>query len=120
MSIIRFLFPTLIAIAALPATAAERTLTGAEILALLPTITALGKGTTQVFEKNGVTEYTDPRGDSIGYWQPRSDQYCSNWPPSATWVCYDVLVDDDDPSRLIWMGDSGKPTINRMKPRADE
>ncbi len=100
----------------LPAQAAERKLTGAEILDLLPTITAKGENTKQTFEKRGLTEYHDSRGPSIGYWQTRGDQYCSKWPPSEMWVCYDILVDDEDATRLIWMGDSGNPTINWIEP----
>jgi len=96
--------------------AAERTLTGEEIMTLLPTITAYGKGTIQTFDTSGSTDYRDKGGDSVGYWQARSDQYCSNWPPSSTWTCYDVLL-DEDAAQIIWIGDSGKPTVNTFETR---
>ncbi len=120
MSIARFLPAVLIVGTALPAMAEQRQLTKAEILTLLPTITAYGKSSVQTFEKNGITDYNDKGRDSRGNWQVRGNQYCSVWPPSPTWVCYDVLVDDEEPDKLVWIGDSGNPIIDRMEPRESD
>jgi hypothetical protein len=43
-------------------------------------------GTQQSFATDGITYY----GDTIGYWRVQGDQYCSQWPPSDRWSCYDV------------------------------
>ncbi len=43
----------------------------------------------QEFYASGRTLYVTAR-PSWGYWEVRSDQYCSLWPPSDLWACYDV------------------------------
>lgn len=43
----------------------------------------------QQFDVDGTTRYTADR-PSWGSWAVRGDQYCSVWPPSAFWACYDV------------------------------
>jgi hypothetical protein len=45
--------------------------------------------TLQHFRKSGVTEYITERY-SEGRWAARDGQYCSVWPPSDRWECYDV------------------------------
>ncbi len=49
-------------------------------------------GAHQQFMASGRTLYTfgEP---SWGNWRPVAGQYCSQWPPSATWACYDVAYD---------------------------
>lgn len=46
-------------------------------------------GSTQDFRPSGATLYNAGQ-DSWGYWAVRGDQYCSQWPPSDGWTCYDV------------------------------
>ncbi len=43
----------------------------------------------QEFRASGRTLY-NAGADSWGRWAARGDQYCSQWPPSDAWVCYDV------------------------------
>ena len=43
----------------------------------------------QDFRASGRTLYNAGR-DSWGYWAVREDQYCSMWPPSDLWECYDM------------------------------
>lgn len=47
--------------------------------------------TFQYFEADGRTQYVTERS-SDGLWEARGGQYCSNWPPSDLWVCYDFAV----------------------------
>lgn len=44
---------------------------------------------TQNFFADGRTLY-EVQGPSWGRWQVQSNQYCSVWPPSDAWTCYDV------------------------------
>lgn len=46
---------------------------------------------SQTFHKNGETTFVEGR-PSLGYWRVDNDQYCSQWPPSSTWACYDVYL----------------------------
>ncbi|CAD0185226.1 hypothetical protein RUESEDTHA_02112 [Ruegeria sp. THAF57] len=67
-----------------------RALTGDEILeALTGHKLGYGKGIWQTFDASGVTNYFSG-GPSAGRWAVRGDQYCSVWPPSELWACYDV------------------------------
>jgi hypothetical protein len=43
-------------------------------------------GTLQDFFADGRTLY----GESYGRWEVREDRYCSLWPPSDRWACFDV------------------------------
>jgi hypothetical protein len=103
--------------------AENRTLTGAEINALLPTVIALGDGTRQIFSAKGATNYTNQGRDSYGSWWVEGDEYCSSWPPAGGYACYAVQLDDapvDAPDNdrapiLRWVGESGRPTINRLE-----
>ena len=45
--------------------------------------------TFQHFRKSGVTEFITERYSS-GRWETRDGQYCSVWPPSDRWECYNV------------------------------
>ncbi|SLN59311.1 hypothetical protein PSJ8397_03149 [Pseudooctadecabacter jejudonensis] len=51
-------------------------------------------GATQDFRASGRTLYNAGR-DSWGYWAVRGDQYCSQWPPSDGWFCYDMARQGD-------------------------
>jgi hypothetical protein len=48
----------------------------------------------QHFGADGQTLY-DAGRPSWGSWAVRGDQYCSVWPPSDLWTCYDVQQNDD-------------------------
>ena len=50
--------------------------------------------TFQRFGKLGDTQYITDRL-SEGKWEARAGQYCSQWPPSDVWACYDIEVNDD-------------------------
>jgi len=46
-------------------------------------------GATQDFRASGATMY-DAGRVSWGYWAVRENRYCSQWPPSDFWACYDM------------------------------
>ncbi|MCL6285052.1 hypothetical protein M3P21_16085 [Ruegeria sp. 2012CJ41-6] len=67
-----------------------RQLTGDEILtALIDRKLAYEGGATQTFEPSMRTQYFSS-GPSAGSWAVRGDQYCSVWPPSDIWACYNI------------------------------
>lgn len=49
-------------------------------------------GAWQDFRTSGRTLYNAGQ-DSWGYWRVEEGQYCSTWPPSDLWACYDVQSD---------------------------
>lgn len=111
----RFFFAVALLVPSI-ANAEPRPLTGDEIKALLPTITAYGEDTTQTFYEGGTTDYISGGRPSVGSWNTNETQYCSKWPPFGGWTCYDVLLDQDE-NEISWVGDSGVPTVNRIEPR---
>jgi hypothetical protein len=80
-----------------PAVAGERKLAGADIHAVLADQTLWQQDTTrnvsQTFLANGTTHYVENGHQSRGFWRTEGDKYCSQWPPSEHWSCYDVLLD---------------------------
>lgn len=84
-------------IAGTAAIAEERRLTGDEIGAALADHTYRDADTSkkaeQIFQKQGVTYYSQNGQPSQGFWEVRGDQYCSQWPPNEAWSCYDVVLD---------------------------
>ena len=50
--------------------------------------------TMQHFGKLGDTQYITERA-ADGRWAARGGQYCSVWPPSDTWACYDLYLNGD-------------------------
>jgi len=46
----------------------------------------------QRFEATGETLHVTDRA-AAGLWEARDGRYCSNWPPSETWTCYDLALD---------------------------
>lgn len=44
---------------------------------------------SQNFEGGGVTVYSADQ-PSTGAWRVDGNQFCSQWPPSDSWSCYDV------------------------------
>lgn len=105
------------ALTTVPTQAAEIKLTGAQINDLLPRIVALGDDTQQSFSKSGRTEYISGGQPSVGKWWVTATQYCSSWPPASGHACYNVFRDDQDDSRLIWIGASGTRILNTMEPK---
>lgn len=47
--------------------------------------------TFQTFGAAGETRFVTERA-ADGVWVARDSQYCSQWPPSALWDCYDIEV----------------------------
>ncbi len=67
-----------------------RQLTGEQILtALTGQKLEYGEGVWQTFDAHMLTQYFSGRPSS-GSWAVRDDRYCSIWPPSGLWACYDV------------------------------
>lgn len=52
-----------------------------------------GQTSSQIFRANGSTYYSVGQAQQIGNWKIIGDKYCSVWPPSENWVCYDVFQD---------------------------
>lgn len=63
-------------------------------------------GAWQDFRPSGATLY-NAGGDSWGYWRVTGDQYCSMWPPSGLWACYDIETSEN---KLRFVGASGEIT----------
>ncbi len=82
-------------------------LTGDEILmALAGKKLDYGEGITQTFDSNMQTQYFSGRPSS-GRWAVRDDRYCSVWPPSDFWACYDVAQSGET---IRFVDDSGNTT----------
>jgi hypothetical protein len=62
--------------------------------ALTARLLAYGDGATQQFNADGSTIYTKHKPSS-GQWRTQANQYCSQWPPSDRWTCYDVARSAD-------------------------
>ena len=72
-----------------------RHLSGAEIQsALTAKKLGYGEGIWQTLDDAGGTQYFSGR-PSAGRWAVREGQYCSLWPPSDLWACYDVQQSGD-------------------------
>ena len=104
------------ALLATTAVAAERPLKGPEIATLLNDSTVTGQNINgiwkQYFNVNGETIYLAPeKPPSIGEWNVKGDQFCSQWPPSDHWVCYAVTGDlDAKPRTITWISGGGGAT----------
>ncbi len=62
--------------------------------ALTARLLAYGDGATQQFNADGSTFYTKDKPTN-GQWRIEANQYCSQWPPSDRWTCYDVARSAD-------------------------
>lgn len=62
-------------------------------------------GTVQDFGADGQTLYG---AESRGRWRVEGDRYCSVWPPSDRWACYDV---ERDGVRLRFLSEEGAETV---------
>ena len=91
-------------------------LTGAEIKTALSDQTLQGtredgKMWQQIFQKSGVTFYSVGAAQTQGFWEVRGDQYCSQWPPSESWACYDMTRDGELYSFISVTGQSSSGTL---------
>jgi hypothetical protein len=66
----------------------------------------------QDFRASGRTLY-NAGSDSWGTWTTRDDQYCSQWPPDATWACYAVDVNTDE-TALRFRGQGDDVSVGRF------
>ena len=99
--------------------AEEHKLTGDEIKAALNGKTVVGTNDSgvqwkQSFKENGDTLYElTGAGPQNGYWEVRADQFCSQRPPDAAWVCYDITGENDS---VTFVSDSGKLWPSKVLP----
>jgi hypothetical protein len=103
--------------AALTASASAEALKGKAIEALLDDTTVFSLAGSadvwrQSFSRGGQTIYVDAAGQkTFGLWLVRGDKYCSQWPPSDRWVCYEVdggQTPDGKPAVTWISGGDGK------------
>ena len=84
-----------------------RELSGPEILAALTERKLdYGGGVWQTFEGSMLTQYFSG-APSAGRWAVRGDRYCSLWPPSDLWACYDV---QQNGQTIRFIDDAGSTT----------
>jgi hypothetical protein len=90
-----------IALAFLSSTAhaVEERLNGEIIKAVLSdkvlTANTDGRKIEQIFQASGLTLYIVDGQQSQGTWKVEGDKYCSQWPPSQIWACYDVTRENE-------------------------
>lgn len=118
----RYLIVLILMFCGTAAASEERRLSGDEIAALLPAITATTESTRQDFATDGGTEFKDAVRTSNGRWRVQGDFYCSTWPPSNAWRCYEVHVAQragSVPDVIIWIdAELGDRTVNSILPKA--
>lgn len=61
----------------------------------------------QLFFASGRTFYRAGAGESWGKWRVEVDRYCSQWPPSDNWACYDMYRSGD---QFRFVDDRGNTT----------
>jgi hypothetical protein len=66
-------------------------------------------GSNQTFKAGGETVYDNGRL-STGRWSVRDGRYCSVWPPSDQWACYDVLQSADGQT-TTFVADDGSLSV---------
>jgi hypothetical protein len=67
-----------------------RLVTGDILDALTARSVVFDNGAMQDFKADGTTLYDSGVGPSRGKWRASDDEYCSLWPPSEEWVCFNV------------------------------
>jgi hypothetical protein len=69
--------------------------------------TESGRVIEQVFQASGATFTIDieTHQQSQGFWTLRGDKYCSQWPPSENWECFDVYGNDQG---VVFVSSYGK------------
>lgn len=113
----------LLVIATVPPAIADGKLTGPKIKAALTDTTVYQYGSAsrpwrQYFAADGATPYYGSDGPvSHGKWKVRGDQYCSLWPPSNAWSCYDVTTRVENSKTIVtWISASGGPSVGIVYP----
>jgi len=101
----------LLALAAPAAADDWSAMSGSDIAAALNGVTLEYSNAIQSFFADGSTEYVAGR-PSLGRWEVRGDQYCSVWPPSDHWACYDMM---QKPGQLRFIGAAGDITDGQIK-----
>lgn len=66
---------------------------------------------TQVFYESGRTLY-DAGQPSWGYWRDQAGRYCSQWPPSDLWACYDL---ERSGASVRFLDDRGDATVGVIR-----
>lgn len=90
---------------------ADTRLDGAAITAALTgKVLTFDDGASQSFNADGETIYTKGPA-SIGHWQVRGDLYCSVWPPSDHWACYDVSQSGDS---ISFTAEDGSASVGHV------
>ena len=79
--------------------------------ALTARILAFEGGATQQFNADGSTVYITNHA-STGAWRVDGPQYCSVWPPSDRWSCYDVVLSNDG-LHLRFTAQDGSTSVGR-------
>ncbi len=79
--------------------------------ALTARVVAYKDGATQQFNADGSTTYTTTH-PSHGAWRVTGPQYCSQWPPSDKWSCYDMAVSENGLDLRFTAGD-GSESVGR-------
>jgi hypothetical protein len=93
------------------AQAAEKKLDAETLKDLLGDITLssteTGRDIEQVFQSSGATFTidTETKQQSQGFWKLQGDKYCSQWPPSENWECFDVYGNDQG---VVFVSSYGK------------
>lgn len=103
-----------LALSGAPAAWAEERLDGADIRAMLTEAWVAYDGARQHFLADGTTRYFSPE-ESLGFWSVEGDQYCSRWPPSGGWTCYDMRRASD--GTLIWIDREGGRSRGTLEAR---
>ena len=91
------------------ANAAFEPMTGDQIRLALAGRWVKGESFKQWFLESGETEYVYQNGGpSLGRWRVQGDQYCSLWPPSGTWACYNMSWDRSGKATIVrWIDAAG-------------
>lgn len=71
-----------------------------------------GNGATQTFSASGDTQY-DSGHLQPGRWRVDGNRYCSVWPPSDLWACYDVALGADGQA-IRFTADDGSTTDGHL------
>ncbi len=108
----------MVLVLAAPAAAEESDWTmmsGKDIEMVLTGATVDYSNAWQDFRASGRTLY-NAGSDSWGYWGVRGDQYCSMWPPSDLWACYDMAQKD---GMVRFVGEAGDVTDGIIRAAGD-
>jgi hypothetical protein len=103
------LFITLVCFSS-PAFATETKLNAEDIRIILADTRWISVGeeraTEQVFQSSGATFTIDieTKALSQGFWRIDGDKYCSVWPPSKHWSCYDMFKHSEG---VVFVSSSG-------------